>query len=186
MARHPLIEEHSKSLASVVDHFQKEMGSLRSGQATPAILDNVVIEVYGVKTPIAQLASISVTDPKTIMIEPWDKNIMKEIERGVGTSDVGITPIVEGQRLRLSMPPLTEESRKKIAKIAKEKLEGAKNSLRRVRDTVRDIIIAAERDKQLSEDERYRAQRDLDTFSQEIQKKLIEIAERKEKEIMTI
>jgi len=186
MSHHPLIEAKKQEFLSAVDHLKKETNVLRTGRATPAFVEHLLVEAYGVKTPLTQLASLSVPDPKTLVIQPWDKNILKDIERAISASNLGVSPVVDGDRVRLTFPPMTEETRKQLVRILKEKFEGSKMTLRRIRDTVRETIIAEEKDGALSEDDRYRAQRELDDYTHEIQNKLLEITESKEKEIMTV
>ncbi len=185
-SRHPLIEAAKNEFGAIVDHYKKEVATLRTGRATPALVEHVLVEAYGVKTPLAQLAALSVPDPKTLIIQPWDKNILKDIERGITASNLGLSPVIDGDRVRLTLPPMTEETRKQLVKVLREKLETSRTNLRRLRDRVRDTITAKEKEKTMSEDERYRAQRELDEYTHEIQNQLIQIAESKEKEIMTV
>ncbi len=185
-SRHPLIEAKKIEFTTLVDHLKKELSSIRTGRASPALLEHVLVEAYGVKTPLAQLASLSVPDPKTLIVEPWDKNVLKDIERGIVASNIGMMPIVDGVRIRLTLPPLTEETRKQLAKVVKEKFEGSRQHLRRLRDSIRDGIIAKEKEGGMSEDDRYRVQRELDEYTHEVQKQLTDIVEQKEKEIMTV
>lgn len=183
---HPLIEAKKSTFTALVDHFKKELVSIRTGRATPALVEHVVVEAYGVKTPLSQLAALSVPDPKTLFIQPWDKNILKDIERGIVASNLGLAPIVDGERVRLTLPPMTEETRKTLAKLVKEKMETSRNQLRRLRDEVRETILAKEKTKEISEDDRYRTQTELDTYTQEIQQQILAAATQKEKEIMTV
>lgn len=185
-SRHPLIEAKKNEFGAIVDHYKKEVATLRTGRATPALVEHVMVEAYGVKTPLPQIASLSVPDPKTLIIQPWDKNVLKDIERGIVASNLGLSPVVDGDRVRLTLAPMTEETRKQLVKILKEKLEASRTSLRRLRDHVRDTITAKEKEKALSEDDRYRVQRELDEYTHEIQAQLQQSAEQKEKEIMTV
>lgn len=185
-SRHPLIEAKKTEFLAIIDHYKKELATLRTGRATPTLVEHVLVEAYGVKTPLAQLASLSAPDPRTLIIQPWDKNILKDIERGITASNIGLAPIIDGDRVRLSLPSLTEETRKQLVKVLKEKLEASRNNLRRLRDQIRETIIVNEKEKTISEDERYRVQRELDEYTTEIQKQLQTVAEQKEKEIMTI
>ncbi|MBI4281620.1 ribosome recycling factor [Candidatus Uhrbacteria bacterium] len=185
-SRHPLIEAKKSEFTALLDHLKKELSSIRTGRASPALLEHVLVEAYGVKTPLAQLAALSVPDPKTLVIQPWDKNVLKDIERGIVASNIGMMPVVDGDRVRLTLPPLTEETRRQLTKVVKEKFEGSRQHLRRLRDTIRDTILAKEKEGGMSEDDRYRVQRELDEYIQEIQKQLTDSTEQKEKEIMTV
>ena len=183
---HPLLTEHKEDFDKPVAHFKKEIATIRTGNATPALVEHVHVEVYGVKTPLSQLASLSVSDPKTLLIEPWDKNILKEIEKGIIASDLGVNPVVDGERIRLSLPPMTEETRLRLVKNLKERLEESKIAIRQVRDKARERIISKEREKEISEDDRYRAQRDLDEYVHTVQDQLQKLADEKEASVMTL
>jgi ribosome recycling factor len=180
------LDESKKDFEKIRSHFISELAPLRTGQATPALLDHVQVEVYGVRTPLQQLASISVPDARTLVIEPWDKNSLKEIEKGIIASDLGLSPVVDGERVRISIPSMTEDTRKQLVKTLREKLEEARISLRHMRDQIKDGIVKQEREKLISEDDKYRQQRDLDEYIQGKQKSFEDIAAEKEKEIMTI
>lgn len=183
---HKFIEARKTDFTNITDHLKKELQGLRTGRATPTLVEHVLVEAYGVKTPIAQLASLSVPDARTLIVQPWDKNILKDIERGISVSNLGLAPVVDGAVIRLTLPALTEETRKQLVKTLKEKLEASRNTLRRLRDQIRETIVAAEKEKTVSEDDRYRAQRELDEHTKVIQDQLMNIAEQKEKEIMTV
>lgn len=183
---HHLIEKRKNDFAAIIERLKKELHGLRTGRATPTLVENILVEAYGVKTPLQQLASLSVPDAKTLLIQPWDKNVLKDIERGIVAANLGFAPVVDGERVRLTMPPLTEETRKQLIKVLKEKIEAHRHALRGLRDQIRDVIVAEEKAARLSEDERYRTQKELDTYTQEVQKQLVSIVEQKEKEIMTV
>lgn len=181
-----IIGKYKPEFDKVIEHFKNEISSLRTGRATSALVENILVEAYGVKTPLKGLASISVPDPKTLLIEPWDKGILKEIEKAVQLANIGVSLVNEGTKLRLTIPPLTEESRKELVKVLQQKMEKSRISLRSIRDKVRSEIIEAEHNKQITEDDRYRMQEKLDDEIEEYNFKIKEIGEQKEKEIMTI
>ncbi len=181
-----LIEKYKPEFDKVVEYLKNELSALRTGRATPALVENILVEAYGVKTPIKGLGGISVPDPKTILIEPWDKGILKEMEKAIHLANIGISPVIEGGRIRLVISPLTEESRKELIKVLQQKLEKSRISLRGIRDKTRSEILEAEREKQITEDDRYRLQEKLDELVEEFNFKIKEIGEQKEKEIMTI
>jgi len=181
-----VIENYKPEFDKIIEHFKNEIAALRTGRATPALVENILVEAYGVKTPIKGLGSISIPDFKTILIEPWDKGILKEIEKAVRLANIGISPVIEGGRMRLSIPPLTEESRQELVKMLYQKIEQSRISLRSVRDKVKSEIVKAEREKQITEDDRYKLQEKLDELIEEYNFKIKEIGEQKEKEIMTI
>lgn len=181
-----LIEQSKKEFETVVEHLKQQMKSVRTGRATPALVDHVMVEAYGVQTPLRELAAISTPDARTLVIQPWDANVIKDIEKGIQDARLNITPVVEGKIIRLSIPSLTEESRAEIAKQVSGQLEDAKQMLRRVRDDVREKLLGAEKTKAITEDDRFRGQKDLDSCTQDYQKKLVFIAEEKAREVMTL
>jgi ribosome recycling factor len=180
------LDSYKPEFDKAIEHLKNEIAALRTGRATPALVEDILVEAYGVKTPLKGLASVSLSDPKTLLIEPWDKGVLKEIEKSIQLANIGINPVNEGARLRLSVPPLTEESRRELIKILQQKLEQSRISLRSIRDKIRSEIIEAEREKQLTEDDRYRSQEKLDELIEEYHFRIKEIGEQKEKEIMTI
>ncbi len=181
-----IIKEHEGEFQKAIDHFKSEISILRTGRATPAMVEDIQVEVYDQKMEIKGLASINVPDPKTIVIDPWDKNVIKDIEKALNDSDIGVSPVVDGTVIRLNMPPMTEENRKDMVKILKQKAEQARISARGVREKVRDKIIKAEDAKEITEDERFRSQEELDKHVGEVNKEIDKITDEKEKEIMTI
>ena len=182
----PYIEQHKTEFEKVINHLKEELTSIRTGRATPAMLDRVVAEAYGVKTPLNQLANINVPDPKTLTIEPYDKNIIKDIEKAIQLADLGVNPINEGNLIRITVPPLTEESRKELVKILSQKVEQSKISIRNLRDKIRDEIQKAEKENEITEDDKYKSFTDLDNLTTEYNQKIKETADKKEEEIMTI
>src|SRR3989338_10371633 len=180
------IQAKQKDLAKTVDFFKKDISSLRTGRANPSILDGILVEVYGAKTPLISLASISVPEARSIVITPWDKNISKDIERAIVAADLGINPVNEGSKIRLVVPQLTEENRHELAKKLNEKMETARISLRKTRDEIKELIEAAFKSKTLNEDDKFRFLKELDEEIARQNDVLKEIKDKKEEEIMTI
>jgi len=170
----------------VVTFLQRELGTIRTGRATPVIIEDVPVEAYGSKMTVKQLASITVPDAKTLLVDPWDKTVLKDIEKAIRLAQPSINPVSDGKSLRIPMPPLTEEARRELTKAIGQKVETAKQGLRKIRDDARTTIIAAERAKELSEDDRYRLQKKLDEMSEEYTAKLRELGEKKASEVMTV
>jgi len=181
-----IIKDNEAEFNKAVEHFRAEISSLRTGRATPALVEDIPVEAYDQKMELKGVASINTPDPKSIIIEPWDKNLLKDIEKAIIDSDIGISPVVDGTVVRLNMPPMTEENRKEMVKILKQKAEQARISVRNVREKVRDEINKAEEDKEISEDEKFKFQEELDKYVGDVNKQIESIAEEKEKEIMTI
>lgn len=180
------IQEYKPEFQKVIEHFKKELSQFRTGRATPALVDDIKVEAYGSQMDMKSVGSIQVSDAKTLVIEPWDKGLLKEIEKAIVAADIGINPVNDGKVLRLVMPKLTEETRKDLIKVMGKKLEEARVGVRRVRDEVKEKIVEAEREKKIAEDERYRAQDVLDKMASEFNELIKKMGEEKEKEIMTI
>lgn len=182
----PLIAEKKADFQKAIDHFREELGKLRSGRATPALVEGVLVEAYNSQMPLKGVASIAVPDAKTLAIEPWDASLTDEIVRALSAANLGMAPNVQGKLIRLVMPPMNEERRMQIVKVAKEKAEEARKALRNIREKIREQVIAMERDKKISEDDRFRAQDELDKMTKQFVEEIERLAADKEKEIMTV
>ena len=183
---HQYIQAKRSDLTKITDFFKKDISSLRTGRANPSILDSVLVEAYGAKTPLNGLASISVPEARSIVITPWDKSITKDIERAVVGADLGINPVNEGDKIRLVVPQLTEENRKELVKKLNEKMETSRISLRQVRDDIKELIDAAFKSKSMSEDDKFRFLKELDEEIARQNDELKKLKEKKQEEIMTI
>lgn len=170
----------------VLEHLKQALGSLRTGRANAAILDSVQVEAYGQRMPLKGVASVSVADARTLLVEPWDKNFVKEVEKAITEAKLGLNPINEGQMIRLPLPVLTEETRKDLVKILNQKLEQERIALRQLRDSVREKIMAAEKNKEIGEDQRFRLQQKLDEMAKDYNERIKAAGQEKEKEIMTV
>lgn len=180
------INKAEQEFKKTIDFLQNEIASIRTGRAHPSLVDGVFVMAYGAKTSLNQLASVNIPEPNAIIVAPWDKSIIGEIEKAIRESDIGINPINEGGVIRLAIPKLTEETRKDIIKILNKKLEQAKISLRNIRDKIKDEITDLEKIKEISQDEKFDLLKKLDNKIAEFNGKIKEIGEKKEKEIMTI
>lgn len=181
-----LIENSKKDLESSIERLNDELGKLRIGRANPALVENLTVEYYGAKTPLKQVAAISVPEPRLIVINPWDKDSLVAIESAIKASDLGINPSNDGQVVRLSIPPLNEERRQDLVKVANQKTEEAKVAIRNVRESVWRQIQDLEKDGKISEDDKFKGKDKLQKLIDEYNSKVEEIRERKEKEIMTV
>lgn len=166
-----------------MDWLQKEFSGLRTGRSTPAILDRISVESYGSRVPVNQVANITVEDPKTLRITPWDKSITRNIDSAIRESDLGLSVAVDDQGLRISFPELTSDRRANLIKISKQKLEEARITLRGEREKVLNDLEKKEKDGEISKDERFRLREELQKMVDESNKKLDEMAAKKEKEI---
>ena len=173
-----------KTLVGTEDWIKKEFTGIRTGQASPALLDSVKVDSYGTPTPISQVGSIATEGPRTIRIVPWDMSQVKEIEKALTVANLGVSVSVDDKGLRVNFPELTSERRTQIVKIAKEKLEEGKKQIRIHRDDVMKDLKAKEKAGSMSEDEVFRNEKEIQKFVAEANKKLDDIYNKKEKEIM--
>lgn len=180
------LDTHTVYFNKIMDHLKTELGSLRTGRANAVILDAVQVEAYGQRLSLKGVASITIADARTLVVEPWDKNLLKEVEKAIVEAKIGLNPVNEGKLLRLPLPVLTEESRRDLLKVLGQKLEQARISIRRLRDNIRDEIMKEEKEKKIGEDQRFKLQQKLDETSKEYNDKIKTMGEEKEKEIMTI
>ncbi|MBI2483443.1 ribosome recycling factor [Candidatus Uhrbacteria bacterium] len=180
------LDSYRPEFEKVVTHLAHELGSVRTGRATPALVDGVVAEAYGSQMSLQQLATITTVDARTLLIDPWDKTVLKEIEKAIRLAQPSLNPVSDGKMLRIPMPQLTEEARRDLTKLIGQKVEQAKQGIRKIRDDARTAILAAERAKELAEDDRYRLQKKLDELTEEYAAKLKEFGEKKVAEIMTV
>ena len=169
----------------VEDWLAKELMGLRSGRATPAVLDAVFVDAYGVQTLLKYTATIALEGPRTLRIIPFDKELLKEIEKVISLANLGLSVSADDAGIRAHFPELTGERRTALIKTAKEKLEAARIHLRRIRDEAVKDIEAKEKEGGMGEDEKFRLKKELDKFSEGEAKKLHEQFERKEKEILS-
>jgi len=181
-----LIDDHKDNFNQAIEHFISDIATLKTGRANPAVLDQIKVEAYGSFTPINQVASISVPEARSIIIQPWDKSVISNIEKAIRESDLGLSPVNEGDKIRIVIPQMTEESRKEIVKNLHKKIEEARISVRSVRDEIKEEILAAEKNKEFGEDEKYNLIEQLDKVSTEVNNKIKNLGDKKEQEIMTI
>lgn len=183
---HSIVENNRAHYEKTLEFLQQDITSLRTGRVSPSLVEGVKVESYGTFSDLVQLASISTPEPQTIAIKPWDKSILKNIEKALQSSDLNVNPVVDGELVRLNFPPLTEESRKELVKILHKKLEETKVTLKSQREKIKDSILALEKSKEISEDEKFTALEDLDKITKDYNEKIKDIGLKKENEIMKI
>lgn len=177
------VEGHNrKAIAALDEGFNK----IRTGRANPSILDSVMVNYYGTDTQLKQVANINVEDGRTLAIVPWEKNLIPDVERAIMKADLGLNPATSGEKIRVVMPALTEESRKEMIKIARAEAEKARVSIRSGRRDANDTIKELVKEKELSEDEGRRAEDDVQKLTDKAIAKVEEHLESKEKELMTV
>jgi ribosome recycling factor len=162
------------------------VGRVRTGRASLAILDGVRVNYYGAPTPLAQVASLSVPDARTILIQPWDSKVLGEIEKAIQKSDLGLTPLNDGKVVRINIPPLTEERRKELVKVIKRMEEECKVALRNLRREANEQLKTAKKDKQISEDDQFKSQDEVQKMTDKLIQKAEELVKAKEKEPLEI
>lgn len=176
----------SEKMKKTIDALQENLGTIRAGRANPAILNKISVEYYGTPTPLTQVASVSVPEARMIVIQPWDANILKDIEKEIAKSDIGIMPNNDGKVIRLAFPELTEERRKEIVKTVKKMGEDSKVIIRNIRRDAIDFAKNLKKNNEISEDElkgeEDNVQKITDKFVDEIEK----IVAAKEKEVMQV
>ena len=182
----PYIDQKKSDFSEVIAHFQSELSHIRSGQANPELLDGVKVEAYESMMPLNQVATVTVPDAKTLMLAPWDKTVLKAIEKAIIQADLGLSPVNDGEVIRIPMPPMNEENRKDLVKIVGKRTEQSRVSIRQLRDKVKEMVLDAEKEKELSEDERFKYLKQLDEYTADLVKQLNAMAEVKEQQIMTV
>lgn len=181
-----VLDDGKKRMSGAISALDKDFSKLRTGRATTALVDTILVDYYGTPTPISQLSSVSVPDSKTITIQPWDKGAFGAVEKAIQTSDLGLNPVNDGKIIRISIPPLTEERRKELVKVAKKYTEDAKIAIRNVRRDMNDALKKMEKDKEISEDDQRRSEADVQKMTDDYVKKADEVMAAKEKEILEI
>ena len=175
-----------QQMEKTIEALKHEFSTIRAGRANAQMLDKIRVDYYGTPTPINQVGSISVPEPRTLMINPWDKSAMKDIETAIRNSDLGLNPTNDGEVIRLNVPALTEERRKELCKQAKKASEEFKVRLRNERRDANDKLKKMQKDGEITEDELKRGQEDVQKLTDKFVKEVDEIGKVKEKDIMTV
>ena len=150
------IDQYKEEFEKTIEHLKTELATLRTGRAQVTLVENLQVEAYDTMTPLNQLANLSIPDAKSISIEPWDKNTLKDVEKALSYSNLGFSVVNTGEKLIAQIPPMTEENRKELIKIMGDKVEADKISLRQTRDKVKEAIIKAEKEKAITTDDKYK------------------------------
>ena len=178
--------EYGKRMEKSLDHLAEEFGAVRAGRANAKVLDRISVEYYGSETPLNGVATISTPDARTLVIQPWDTNLLKEIQKAIQASDLGINPQNDGKVIRLIFPQLTEERRKDLTKQVKKYAEDAKVAMRNIRRDGMDYIKKLKKNSEITEDDQKKAEKDLQDMLDKYVKKADEALAAKEKELMSI
>lgn len=181
-----LIKDASGRMKKTIKYFEDELARVRTGRASPALVENIKVSYYGTQMPMNQVSNISVPDTKTILIQPWDPGAVEPIEKAIIQSDLGINPNNDGKVIRLSIPPLTEERRKELVKYVGKIAEDQRIAVRQIRKDSNNHIKDLEKDEGIPEDESKKAHSDIQDLTDKYIEEINKILERKEKEIMEI
>ncbi|MGK7957093.1 MAG: ribosome recycling factor [Crocosphaera sp.] len=181
-----MLDDLKDNMQKSVESTQRSFNTIRTGRANPAILNRVTVDYYGTETPLNQLANITTPEATVIMIQPYDKGSMGQIEKAIQMSDVGLTPNNDGNVIRLNIPPLTNERRKELVKLASKMAEEGKVAMRNIRRDAIDDVRKQEKSSDISEDESRGLQDDIQKVTDEFTKKIDELLAAKEKDIMTV
>ncbi len=180
------LKEFQRKMEKTLEVLASDFGAVRAGRANAQVLDRIVVPYYGVDTPINQVGTISSPDPRTLVIQPWDGSLLKQIEKAIQTSELGINPQNDGRVIRLVFPQLTEERRKDLTKQVKKYGEDSKVAIRNVRRDAVDFVKKAQKKGEMTEDDEKKAEKDIQELTDKYIKKVDEMCAKKEKELMEI
>ncbi|HHT99954.1 ribosome recycling factor [Xiashengella succiniciproducens] len=180
-----VFEDATEKMNKAIDHLDKEMSKVRAGKASPKILEGIMVDYYGTMTPLAQVANVNTPDPRTIAIQPWEKKLIPVIEKAIMAANLGLNPDNNGELIRINVPPLTEERRKELVKFVKKLVEDARIGVRNVRRDAIEDIKKMQKDG-LPEDVAKDAEAEVQKITDSFMKKIDEMFEKKEKDIMTV
>ena len=181
-----ILSDTDERMTKSIDALKRELSTLRTGRATPSLLDNINIDYYGTSTPLNQLASVSAPDAQAIIIQPWDKGSIQDIEKSLSTSDLGFNPSNDGNQITVPIPPLTQERRFEMVRLLKKKIEDGKVSVRNVRRDSVERLRKLEKDKSISQDDSRRGQDQIQKSTDSYTKLIDDISKAKEEEITQV
>ncbi|MDY0039912.1 MAG: ribosome recycling factor [Desulforhabdus sp.] len=173
-------------MQKALESLDRDLKRLRTGRASVSLVDGIKVEYYGTPTPLNQLATLTVPEPRTIMIQPWDTTVIAEVEKAILKSELGLTPMNDGKIIRINIPPLTEERRRELVKVLKKMAEETKVAVRNIRRDSNEMIKDLKKEKEISEDEQFRAQDEVQKITDEFIAGIDTIYNNKEKEILEI
>jgi ribosome recycling factor len=173
-------------MKKAVDSFRRDLQKIRTGRANTSMLDGIKVDYYGTPTPVNQVSTVQVVDARLITVKPWEKNMIAVIDKAIRASDLGINPVADSELVRLPIPPLTQERRKELAKVVGKQTEEARVAVRSARRDAMDMIKEAEKDKQITEDERKNGEKKVQELTDKYIGQVEDVAKAKEKEIMEL
>jgi ribosome recycling factor len=181
-----LVKKSEETMKKSINFLKEDLATIRAGKANPKLVDKIQVSYYGTMTPISQVANISVPEPRTIIIQPWDASLVKEIEKAIMTSDLGINPSNDGKLIRLVIPPLTEERRRDLIKLVKKEVENAKIAVRNIRRDTNEEFKKLEKSSELTKDDHKKAEEEMQKLTDKYIKLVDDIYKEKEKEILEV
>ncbi|PKB83772.1 MAG: ribosome recycling factor [SAR202 cluster bacterium Io17-Chloro-G9] len=181
-----VLSDTNRRMDRAIESLKQELGTLRTGRATPALVENLMVDYYGAATPLKQIASISAPDPRAVLVQPWDKGSLQEIEKSIMKSEMGFNPSNDGNNITIPIPPLNQERRQELVRLLKKKIEDGKVAIRNVRRDGVESLRKMERDKSISQDQNHRAQEQLQKATDGHTKAADDVATVKEAEIMQV
>jgi len=179
-----ILQKNKPELEEIINNFRERLYKIRTGRATPALVEDLIVDYYGSKVKLKQIAAILCPEPREILIQPWDKNATESIEKALNQADLGTSPIVEQNNIRINLPPLTEEFRRNLIGKVNEEKEEARKEVRRWRDNILKEVQQLFKEKEISEDEKYEIKEEVQKVVDEYNQKIEEISQQKTKEIM--
>ena len=181
-----ITKDTEDGMKKAVDSFKRDLQKIRTGRANTSMLDGIKVDYYGTPTPVNQVATVQVVDARLITVKPWEKNMIQVIDKAIRASDLGINPVADAELVRLPIPPLTQERRKELAKSVNKQTEEARVAVRSARRDAMELIKEAEKDKEISEDERKKGEKSIQDLTDKYVAMVEDIAKAKEKEIMEL
>lgn len=181
-----LLKETEEKMKKVVENTRKEFGKIRTGRARPSLVEGIMVEYYGTMTPLEQMAKISAPEPRLLVIQPWDKSVINNIEHAILKSDLGLNPTNDGDVIRITIPQLTEERRKELVRVVRKKAEEERIAVRNIRREANEELKKLEKDGEISEDNYHRGLENVQELTDEYIEKIDKLLEEKEAEIMEV
>ena len=181
-----ITNDTENGMKKAVDSFKRDLAKIRTGRANTSMLDGIKVDYYGTPTPVNQVATVQVVDARLITVKPWEKAMIAVIDKAIRASDLGINPVADSELVRLPIPPLTQERRKELAKVVGKQTEEARVAVRSARRDAMEMIKEAEKDKEISEDERKKGEKSVQDLTDKYVAMIEDIAKTKEKEIMEL
>jgi ribosome recycling factor len=181
-----ILRDLEKKFKASLEHFRKDLSKLRTGRANLGIFEDIKVDYYGVPTPVNQMAKIGIPDPSLITVQTYDASFLEAVDKAVKAAGLGLNPINDGKVLKIPIPPLDEERRREMVKVVKKMLEDEKTALRNMRRETKEFIEELEKEKEISEDDKFKGLEDLQKLTDEYTKKTEEVAAAKEKDLMQV